>query len=165
MSLALVDVTTLRNAKSLNLEQVLSSLIHGALLSRGSNDALEKLCRDYEHDMDLQAEIEWPNIVVRNDIIRGLFEIHKFRSQFVQSSNPLTLVHKILYVEYYKANCYEYRKYPKISEKIIVPDASLCDYTLSDLVRHAKSAISQYMRSYEKGSIEYQLGSDALQAL
>lgn len=165
MSSVLVSTDILRGLKSLTLEQALSALIQGALVSRHSDAALDKLCQDYEQDIDLQEEIEWPNIVVRNDIIRGLFEIHKFRSQFVQSSNPLTLIHKILYVEYYKANCYEYRKYPKIADKIIVAESRLSDYTLSDLVRYAKAAVSQYMRSYEKGSIEYQLGSEALQAL
>lgn len=156
--MSLKSTQELLTKTSLTIEDVLSLLIQGV----SSVDDLQTIYRGYEEDIDLQTEMDWPKLVLRNDQDKELFIVHKYRSSFVTTTNPLTLIHNLLYTEQLKKECQQDRGYENVLDRVIVKEADITEYSVNDLVRYVKVAMIQYLRIYEKGSIEYQLGSDIL---
>lgn len=161
--MSLTPLEVLETSTAMTIEHVLSLLLQA--IPFVSDTSLMAHYAAYLNDIDLQEEIGWPKLLLSHAIEESLFKIHRLRSEFVETSNALSLIHQILYVEQLKDKCYASKEYARPFSKVIITNPTIDQYSINDMVSYVKTALAQYSKVYGADSYESQMVTKVLRYL
>ena len=166
--ISLIGVDKLKTCRSLTVYHLISAVINGVELiaiNYTPQQELKMLYDQYQRDMIKQNEIGWPQVLICDNMIHRVFEICKMRTDFIESDNVLTLLHRLLYLERLKDVSYAKKNYHRLLDRVIVNEIDVSESSLGDLVKHLMAGVLMYVDHYHKSSIERELGDKILNVI